>query len=117
MPLPLLSFAAGTVRAGAGAVVAGAASLFVAGAGAALTDAAGVGATSLTGATRAGAAASWRAWEEEDMFFRFSLGYVFTITYESTLKLEFYQMVWWELSSTVELLHGGAPALKLCFQS
>jgi len=29
--------------------------------------------------------------------------------------LELYQIVWWELSSAVELLHGGAPALELCF--
>lgn len=27
------------------------------------------------------------------------------------------EMIWWELSSTIELLHGGAPALELCFHS
>ena len=42
---------------------------------------------------------------------------ILKITNESILELELYQMVWWELSSTVELLHGGAPALKLCFQN
>lgn len=38
--------------------------------------------------------------------------YIFTVTYESNLVLELYQMVWWEpKSATVELLPGEAGAL------
>ena len=51
------------------------------------------------------------------MFFILAPIYVLKITNESISELELYQMVWWKLSSTVELFHGGALALEQCFQS
>ena len=36
--------------------------------------------------------------------------YVFIITYKSISESDLYQTVWWQVSSTVELLHGGPPA-------
>ena len=54
-------------------------------------------------------------WRKKEMFFILAPIYVSKITNESISELELYQMVWWKLSSTVELFHGGALALERCF--